>query len=306
MQHTARPRTARDDLQTIVDHWQHLRALIDTTQTVDTWPPNPSSSHADYLAALDDQDAAEVSAEQQLAAALAHALDHPQQLVTRHDEHGRPQYRCAHCDHTGEGIPHPAREDRDPMQLGERPVPIRLHVADASRAIEIALCSLADTLAARDALDPADWHARDRAERTAPNAAKWLQGRLSDEPCCTVHDAEQQQIARYAREAADRLDRVVGLRRSTAVLGMPCPWCGGELVADLDGDVIERVMCGTGLVDCSAPAPFDISLRARVWSTPEQLVALQREIHEAAHRRKRADARARQRAAARARQDAAA
>lgn len=302
MQHTARPRTPLDDLQTIVDHWQHLRALIDTTQTVDTPPPTTR----DYLRALDDHDAAEVSVAQQIAAALAHALDHPQQLVTRYDEHGRPHYRCAHCDHTGEGGAHPVREDRDPMQLGERPVPLRLHVTDASRAIEAALCGLADSLATRDALDPADWHGRDRAERTAPTAARWLMGRLRDEPCCPTHDAEQQQIARHAREAAERLDRVVGLRRSAAMLGMPCPWCGGDLVAHLDGDAIERVTCATGLVDCSAPAPFDVALRARVWSTPEQLVVLQREIHEAARRRKRAEARARQRAAARARQDAAA
>ncbi|WP_263239092.1 hypothetical protein [Streptomyces sp. A13(2022)] len=305
MQHTARTRTPADDLQTIVDHWQHLRALIDTSQHTEPWPPT-TTSHTEYLRALDEQDAAEVSDAQQIAAALAHALDHPQQLVTRHDEHGRPQYRCAHCDHTGEGLPHPAREDRDPQQLGERPVPIRLHVADASRAIEIALCSLADTIAARDAYDPADWHGRDRTERTAPNAAKWLISRLRDEPCCPTHDAEQQQIARHAREAADRLDRVVGLRRSSTILGTPCPGCGGDLTAYLDGGVVERVVCPTGLVDCSAAARFDVTLRARVWETPAQLADLQRQVQEAARRRKKTEARARQRAAARARQDAAA
>ncbi|MEV8124086.1 hypothetical protein AB0P07_08225 [Streptomyces sp. NPDC085944] len=304
MPHTTRTRPALDDLQTIVDHWQHLRALIDTTQTVDTWPPTTNT--ADYLRALDDQDAAEVTVAQQIAAALAHAADHPQQLVTHHDEHGRPQYRCAHCDHTGEGLPHGVREDRDPQQLGERPVPIRLHVADASRAIEVALCTLADRIAVRDAYDPADWHGRDRAERTAPNAAKWLIGRLRDEPCCPTHDAEQQQIARHAREAADRLDRVVGLRRSSAVLGMPCPGCGGDLVAHTDGGAIERVTCSTGLVDCSASARFDVTMRARVWSSPEELADLQRQVQEAARRRRKSEARARQRAAARARQNAAA
>ncbi|MEU3289926.1 hypothetical protein [Streptomyces longwoodensis] len=305
MQHTARPRTTRDDLQTIVDHWDHLRALLDTSQApADTWPPSVST--AEYLRALDDQDAAEVSATRQIAAALAHALAHPQQLVTEHDENGRPRYRCAHCEYTGEGTTHPVREDRHPEQLGERPVPIRLHVADACRAIDIALCTLADQLAARDAVDPADWYGRDRALRTAPNAARWLMGRLRDGSCCPTHDGEQRQIARYAREAADRLDRVVGLRRSSAVLGAPCPWCGGELVAHLDGDAIERVTCATGLVDCAAPAPFDVDQRVRVWSTPEELAGLQREIDAAARRRRRAEARARQRAAARARDDAAA
>lgn len=303
MQHTARPRTARDDLQTLVDHWAHLRALIDTAQTSDTWPP--AMGHAEYLRALDEHDAAEVSAEQQLAAAIAHALDHPQQLVTIRHPSGQLYYRCAHCTHVGEGLPHPVREDRDPTQLGERPVPLRLHVADASRAIEIAICGLADSIAARDALDPADWHGRDRAQRTVPTAARWLLSRVTDKPCCPTHDAEQDRIARFAREAADRLDRVVGLRRAAAILPTPCPWCDGDLIAHTEGDAITRVTCGTGLVDCDAPVPFDVDLRARAWSTPEQLAALQREVSEAARRRKRADARARQRAAARARQAAA-
>ncbi|MFF9088621.1 hypothetical protein ACF1BE_19755 [Streptomyces sp. NPDC014991] len=306
MQHTARPRSTRDDLQAIVDHWDHLRALLDTRQTTDgTWPP--TTGYGQYMRALEEHDAAEVAAERSLAEAIAHAVHHPQRLVTRHDEHGRPQYVCQHCDHTGEGIPHPVREERNPEQLGERPVPLRLHVADASRAIEIALCALADELAARDALDPADWYGRDRAQRTAPAAARWLMSRLRTESCCPTHDAEQDRIARYAREAADRLDRVVGLRRAAAVLpGMPCPWCGGDLVAHTEAGVIVRITCGTGLVDCTAPVPFDVDQRARVWSTPEQLAVLRRALGDAARRRKRAEARARQRAAARNRHDAAA
>jgi hypothetical protein len=297
MQHTARTHTASDDLQSIVDHWQHLRALIDTSQSSDTWPP--AMGKAEYLRALDDQDAAEVSAEQLIAAAIAYALDHPQQLVTVRHPSGQLYYECAHCEHVGEGLPHPVREDRSEAQLGERPVPIRLHVADASRAIEIALCGLADELAARDALDPADWHGRDRAQRTAPNAARWLMGRVTLGPCCPTHDAEQDRIARYAREAADRLDRVVGLRRSVELYPAPCPWCGGELLAHTDSETVTSMMCGTGLIDCSAPVPFDVDRRARVWSTPEQLADLRRALDDAARRRKRADDRRRQRAAAR-------
>lgn len=295
-------RTALDDLQTIVDHWDHLRALLDSRQPVHT----PPATAREYLHDLDDQDAADVSAQQQLAAAIAHALDHAQQLVTRYDEHGRPHYRCAHCDHTGDGIPHPIREDRDPLQLGERPVPIRLHVVDAIRAIEVGLCGLADRIAARDALDPADWHGRDRALRTAPAAARWLMTRLRDEPCCSTHAVEQQQIAHHARAAADRLNRVVGLQTTESVMpGMPCPWCGGDLVVHTEGEVIVRIVCATGLVGCTAPAPFDVDRRARVWSTPEQFAELRREINAAGRRRKRAEARARQRAAARAREVAA-
>lgn len=307
MNHT---RTAAENLQHILDHWNHLRALLDTAGPGGTWPPERPG--AEYLRALDDQD----SAEQQLAAALAHAIDHPQQLVTIRHHTGQLYYACAHCDHVGEGLPHPVREDRDPAQLGERPTPVRLHVVDACRAIEVALCRLADSIATRDALDPADWHHRDRARRTAPNAARWLLTRLGDNPtpCCATHDIDRARIAEYSREAAARLDRVLGIARTSATLpGKPCPWCGGALVIHTEAGTVMSVTCATGLIDCNAPVPFDLDRRARVWSTVEQLAALQKAIDAAERKRsaeetraKRAEARRQQRAAARERQSAAA
>ncbi|MFF7365647.1 hypothetical protein [Streptomyces sp. NPDC008125] len=298
-------RTPAEDLQHILDNWDHLRDALDTAGPGGVWPP--SRPGAEYLRALDDQDAAEVSAEQQLAAAIAHALDHPQQLVTVRHPTGQLYYRCAHCEHVGEGLPHPVREDRDPAQLGERPVPVRLHVVDACRAIELALCSLADSIATRDAEDPADWHHADNGQRTAPVAARWLLGRLGDGPCCPTHDAEQSRIGQYARDAARRLDRVLGIGYTSTVLpGVPCPWCAGDLVMHCEAGAVVSVTCATGLVDCSAPAPFDIDRRARVWSTVEQLAALQRALDaaeraraEAERRARRAEDRRRQRAAAR-------
>ncbi|MCT9145376.1 hypothetical protein N4G67_41030, partial [Streptomyces violarus] len=140
MQHTA-ARTALDDLQIVIDHWTHMRALIDTTQSTDP------SSRADYLRRLDDHDRDET----------AELLQHAQQLVTRIDEHGRVQYECARCDYVGEGRAHLPRGDRDPNKLGERPVPLRLHVVDACRAVEVALCETADQVAAevqRDTVKP--------------------------------------------------------------------------------------------------------------------------------------------------------
>ncbi|MFE2556002.1 hypothetical protein ACFXGT_08190 [Streptomyces sp. NPDC059352] len=295
-------RTPAENLQHILDHWDDLRDLLDTAGPGTTWPPQRPG--AEYLHALDHEDAAE----QQLAAALAHAISHPQQLVTVRHHTGQLYYACAHCEHVGEGQAHGVREDRDPTQLGDRPVPIRLHVADACRAIEIALCSLADSIAIPDALDYADWHSRDRAQRTAPNAARWLLARYGAGPAVSaLHKAERLRIDGYAREAAARLDRVLGTGRAAAPMpGRPCPWCGGELLLHTEAGAVVSVSCATGLVDCSAPVAFDIDRRARVWSTPEQLAGLQRALDaaernraEAEQRAKRAEARRLQRAAVR-------
>ncbi|MEV6102648.1 hypothetical protein [Nocardia sp. NPDC051981] len=307
MHHTAPARTAADDLQHVISHWDHLRDALDTTGPGTTWPP--ARPGVEYLRVVDDQD----TAEQQLAAALAHALSHPQRLITTQHHTGQLYYQCVFCEHVGEGQAHPVREDRDPEQLGERPAPVRLHVADACRAIEISLCTLADSIAARDATDPADWYHADREQRTAPAAARWLLTQLGDGPCCPTHDTDRARITEYAREAAARIDRVLGIGQTSAVLpGMPCPWCGGDLVMHSEAGTVTSVTCATGLVDCNAPAPFDVDRRARVWSSVEQLAALRRALDaaeqrmaEAERRARRAEDRRRQRAAAKERAAAA-
>ncbi|MFF5451852.1 hypothetical protein ACFY40_11505 [Streptomyces sp. NPDC012950] len=305
MNNTRHTRTAVENLQHLLTHWDHLRALLDTTQADTTWPPQRPG--AAYLHALDQQDAADISAEGQLLAALARAMHHPQELVTIRHESGQLYYACRHCEHVGEGHTHPVREDRDGGQLGDRPVPVRLHVADACRAIEIALCSLADSIATRDAIDPADWHHRDRAHRTAPTAARWLIARYGTGPAVSkLHEAERLRIEGYAREAAARLDRVLGTGRASAVMpGKPCPWCGGDLVLHTEAGAVVSVSCSTGLVDCEAPAQFDIERRARVWSTPVELAGLQRALDKAARERAEAEERARRAEARRAQRAAA-
>lgn len=289
MTHT---RTPAEALQHVIDRWDDLHELLDTSNPDSTWPPTRPG--VEYLRALDGQDAAEAAGYRTLAEAIAHALHHPQQLVTTRHASGQLYYACAHCEHVGEGHTHPVREDRDGTQLGERPVPIRLHVADARRAITIALVELANSLAMLDAVDPSDWYGQDPEQRTAPNAARWLLGRLATAPA-----AERLRIGRYARDAAARLDRVLGTGRQSAPMpGQPCPWCGGELVVHTEAGSVVSVSCSTGLVDCSAPAPFDVDARARVWSTVEQLAALQRALGAAARAREERERRA-QRAAAR-------
>ncbi|MFF1483110.1 hypothetical protein ACIGZH_01795 [Streptomyces sp. NPDC058319] len=306
-------RTPLDDLQTIVDHWPHLRALLDTT--------TPPTTRTDYLRRLEQHDRDET----------ALALQHAQHLVTRHDEHGRPYYECAHCDYVGEGRAHTPRTDRDAVQLGERPVPLRLHVLDACRAVEVALCSVADQvaadiqrdtvkplrraipgdpvglqlamLAARDEADPNRWRFT-MGDRSAVRAAEWLLGRMrGDEgPCLPLHGAHRVQIATVAREAVRRIDRVIGggVDRYSVPMDRPCPYCGSVLTMHAGGGEDDTATCSGP--DCTAPV--GLAHGRRTWSSAAQLAALQRELEAAARRRERADARARQRAALRARQDA--
>ncbi|MFE6225456.1 hypothetical protein [Streptomyces sp. NPDC057854] len=291
-------RTTTQNLQHILDRWDDLAELLDT-QDASAWPP--ARPGVEYLRALDHQDAAEAGGYRTLAEALAHALHHPQKLRTIRHPSGQLYYQCAHCDHVGDGYTHPVREDRDPAQLGDRPVPIRLHVADARRAITIALVTLATDLASADAVDPTDWYGQDPARKTTPTAARWLLARL---PHATP--AEAARIASYAREAAARLDRVLGTSRTSAPMpGRPCPWCGGELVLHAEAGTLVAITCSTGLVNCAAPAPFDIDERARVWKTPEQLAALQRALDAAAQAKAEAERRAGRAAARRAQRAAA-
>jgi hypothetical protein len=329
MQHTAR-RTPAENLQIVIDHWTHMRALIDTT--------TPPADRLDYLRRLDQHDRHEA----------AIAMEHAQHLITRTDEYGRPQYECLHCDYVGEGRAHTPRPDRDAVQLGERPVPLRLHVVDACRAVEAVLCAVADEIAADVQLAPlapmppvkhggyatrreaqvaaADRARRDRlaaadaanpsrwsyvmGDRSAVHAARWLLARLDEETvhCKPITGAHRIRIADVAREAAHRIERTIGGvggggdRYSVVMDGRPCPYCGGDLTLYRGGGLDDEVVCdGLG---CEAPVGLDGGLRT--WSTPAQLAALQVALDAAARRRRRAEARARQRAAARARQGAAA
>ncbi|MGW1587296.1 hypothetical protein [Streptomyces sp. NPDC002386] len=320
--HTAR-RTPAADLQIVLDHWTDMRAMLDTA--------TPPVDHADYLRRLDDHDRHEAAV----------AVQHVQHLVTRYDEDGRPQYECLHCDYVGDGRAHIPRADRDALVLGERPVPLRMHVVDACRSVEVALCALADEIAADVQLAPlaplrpvkhagyatlreAQVAADDRERRatlaaldaaigdrwsyaggrTAVHAAAWLLARVEGDTrnCRPLTGMHRARIALVAREAARRIERTIG-------------GVGDRQSATIDrpcpycGDELT-LHRGGGLDDvvvCRGPgceAPVGLVDGRRTWSTPERLAALQRDLDAAERRRKRAEARARQRAGARARQDA--
>ncbi|MFI5809007.1 hypothetical protein [Streptomyces sp. NPDC051561] len=316
MNHTAPARTAADDLRVVLTHWAHLRSLLDSA-TPDVWPPLRPGS--EYLRTFDEHDAAEVAADR-----------HAQQLVTTRHPSGQLYYQCAHCDQVGEDGLHPVRADRGPAQLAEQPAPLRLHVVDTIRAVELVLAALADEiaadvqrdviaaprrastldpaghelalLAARDDTDPHRWR-YNLSDRSAPRAAQWLLDRLVDEPgpCLPLSDAHRERITRIAREAARRIERTIGTDRRTVELPRPCPWCEGVLLMHTGSDVDTVVSCATGLVDCGAPVRFNVDTMRREWSTPEQLAALYVALDAAEARQREADRRA-QRAEARRRQ----
>ncbi|MFG2976270.1 hypothetical protein ACGFYY_25220 [Streptomyces sp. NPDC048331] len=79
-------------------------------------------------------------------------------------------------------------EERDPSQLGNRPVPLNLAIYDTMRAIEAALAHCAEVTAAAVQIEPVplpgpDWPAADQARRTAVSRAdladrrRWRFGR---------------------------------------------------------------------------------------------------------------------------------
>lgn len=234
----------------------------------------------------------------------------------------RSGYLRALDEHDAEQVAR-ARAERSELALGERPVPMSLEVFDAMRAIERALCELADQIAATiqrpamhaphagrgwtdelhlttmkaaaaDAGDPRRWR-YGGAGRTAPHAARWLAARLAGEPgpFRPLADEQINAVAAVAEGAAARLGRMIGTVRTDAAMDRPCPWCAGRLVMASGGDDLPRVTCQTG-ESCAAPVPLEAGLR--VWATPERLAGLERSLAAADRRRKRRDAKRAERA----------
>lgn len=158
--------------------------------------------------------------------------------------------------------------ERDPSQIGERPVPIRLKVYDTMRTIEAALVELADQTAAivqrppltpmparrgfypserdrrigeqdrarRDALARADMADQRRwklnGKRTAPYAALWLLTRIDRRPgpFDALSEAQRHRIGAVAAGAVQRIEAVLDLAEGERELSAdhPCQ-CGGTI-----------------------------------------------------------------------------
>ncbi|MFE2019861.1 hypothetical protein ACFW9O_17680 [Streptomyces sp. NPDC059499] len=146
--------------------------------------------------------------------------------------------------------------ERDPQQIGERPIPIRLHVYEVMRTVEAALVEVADQTAAvvqRPAMSraPRHWPANDRARRneqaeadaldprrwrytgtrTAPYAALWLLGRVQGRPgpFRPLSEAQGRHVGYVAAEARHRIEQTLDTGAETAELAHPCPDCGGTI-----------------------------------------------------------------------------
>ncbi|HET6355999.1 hypothetical protein [Streptomyces sp.] len=149
--------------------------------------------------------------------------------------------------------------ERDPAQIGARPVPISLRVYDTMRAIEAALAECADQTAAAvqnqpTPFAPSSWPAADRARRDtiaradladprrwrfrgttppAPYTALWLLARVERRPgpFRRLTEAQERHIGNVARESVARIEAVLDLADGKRELSSvhTCA-CGGTIV----------------------------------------------------------------------------
>jgi hypothetical protein len=145
--------------------------------------------------------------------------------------------------------------ERDPIQLGERPAPVRISVLDTMREVEEALIEQADVIAsvvqrAPMPLAPKTWPAADRARRdqlaradaldprrwkwtgtrTAQYAALWLLARVEGKPgpFAALTEAQFDEVARTARACAERVERALDISSERRTLERRCA-CGGRI-----------------------------------------------------------------------------
>ncbi|WP_108990419.1 hypothetical protein [Streptomyces coelicoflavus] len=157
--------------------------------------------------------------------------------------------------------------ERDPLQIGQRPIPVRLHILDTMAGIHAELLECADAIAetvqrkpirppaprraavARTRAERLVWedHARrveaaqaDAADRRrwrwtgprpdAPYTALWLLGRMQGAPgpFRPVTSAEEERIASVARSAAGRVERALDIAAQQRTLEQRCA-CGGAI-----------------------------------------------------------------------------
>lgn len=158
--------------------------------------------------------------------------------------------------------------ERDPAQLGQRPIPIRLQVYATMRTIEAALVGCASAVAEHVQRPPMAMpaprraaYARTRAERlvwedharrvqaaqddaadprrwkwtgatpSAPYTALWLLARVTGAPgpFRPLQAAQHRHITAVAAEARHRIEQALDTGAETATLARPCPDCGGTI-----------------------------------------------------------------------------
>ncbi|MEU6649482.1 hypothetical protein ABZ904_08545 [Streptomyces sp. NPDC046900] len=209
--------TTAAHLTTVIRHWPDLTEALGAG-SAPTWPP--AGRMSDYLRALEQYDDELLEAERHRALALRTL-------------------------------------ERDPSQIGERPIPIRLTIHETLRVVRAALIVCADQIAGsvqrpvmgqlpdgypatdrrrrellvmQDRRDPRRW-SWTGARPDAPYAALWLLGRVQGAPgpFRPLTGPQHDHIAAVARGCAERVEHALDVGERTAPLARPCPDCGGRL-----------------------------------------------------------------------------
>ncbi|MGW2933970.1 hypothetical protein ACWDA7_19450 [Streptomyces sp. NPDC001156] len=211
--------TATTHLTTVIRHWPDLTDALGASSSP-TWPP--AGRMSEYLRALEQRDAELLEAERHRALALRTL-------------------------------------ERDPSQLGERPIPIRLPIHETMRIVRAALVHCADQIAGSVqrpvmGLLPDGYPEKDRRRREqlvkqdrseprrwswtgtrpdAPHAALWLLSRVQGAPgpFRPLTEPQLDHIAAVARGAAERVEQALDITGGKAPLAQPCPrlGCGGRI-----------------------------------------------------------------------------
>ncbi|MEH0650685.1 hypothetical protein QA995_14890 [Streptomyces scabiei] len=228
--------TTTRHLTTVIRHWPDLQEALGGA-SAPTWPP--AGRMADHIRTLDQRD------EEQLADERARALE----LRTL---------------------------ERDPAQIGERPIPIRLPIHETMRVVHAGLVDCADAIAGSVqrpvmGLLPDGYPAADRARREllvmqdrrdprrwswtrtpprAPLVALWLLGRIQGAPgpFRPLTPPQLDHIASVARGCARRVEDALDVGERKAALARPCPGCGGRLTLHGGAGAAPVARCTAGHV----------------------------------------------------------
>lgn len=259
--------TTRAALHILTLRWHDLTDALSTTRHT-TWPP--AMGIEAVLNTPDDENSNPL---------------HPQQLITTTDHHGRTHYQCAHCTHIGPGNTHPGAEDRNPAQLGRRPIPLRLDVYETQRLIEQHMRYAADVIASRIQRTPIPatpagsehWTATDRARRrqlaaddaadprrwpigtttrTFQQTVDWLTDRVTGEPGpfepLTTRDHDT--LRADVRAALWLAERALDCATQHTELALPHPGCGGTVTIRGTGDTLPVARCARCRASWTVPA----------------------------------------------------
>jgi len=231
------PTTAAGQLFTVIHHWNDLTEALGA-KTTPTWPP--AGRMSDFVRDVEQRDADQLAAEHERAVAVR-ALE------------------------------------RDPAQLGERPIPIRLTIHQTMTTVRASLTECADQVAAavqrpvlglfpdgypladrqrrelevmRDRRDPRRW-SWTRTRPDAPYAAWWLLARTQGAPgpFRPLTGRQRDDILAVARRAARMVEAALDVAAARAYLARPCPRCGGRLAVHGGAGVLPVARCvGCGRV----------------------------------------------------------